>query len=96
MKPRTTALARQYTSALTQPSDAPELDQLLRDYLAWNAEALDVLVAIYEAAGTGGEAPPEAGAFASKIASWENRLSQVLDRLARPELHGPSRIAAVG
>ena len=60
----------------------PELDQLLQDYMALNAEALDLLAALYEAAETGTGVPPQMASFVPKLTDWEDRLFNVLDRLA--------------
>ncbi|HUE96240.1 MAG TPA: hypothetical protein VMN39_06250, partial [Longimicrobiaceae bacterium] len=56
----------QRTSA--RPGQAPEsvhIDQLLQEYQVWSAEALDVLVALYEAMDAGSHVPAEAERFAS-------------------------------
>lgn len=90
-----TPLTRRVPSSAVSASD--HLDQLMQDYLVWSAEALDVLVALYEAVDSGGGAPAEAGHFAARIGSWEDRLSVVLTQLGSRAVPAPTKsLAAFG
>lgn len=90
-----TPLNRRIPSPAVSASD--HIDQLMQDYLVWSAEALDVLVALYEAVDSGDGAPAEAGDFAARIGSWEDRLSVVLSQLGNRTLPAPTRsFAAFG
>ena len=57
-----------------------DLDQLLQDYLALNADALDVLVGLY-AAQDGREVHPETRAFVGRLGEWERKLHAALKQL---------------
>jgi hypothetical protein len=61
-----------------------DLDQLLQDYLTLNADALDVLVGLYDAAG-GDPLRPETRAFVSRLGDWERRLHAALKQLGGEE-----------
>ena len=73
-----------HRAASGRVQESVALDELLQEYLVWSAEALDVLVSLYEAVDAGGDTPPEAARFATRIAAWEDRLSEVLERLSPP------------
>lgn len=59
-----------------------DLDQLLQDYMSLNADAIELLAALYEAAETGAGVPPQTARFVPRLGAWEDRLFHVLDRLA--------------
>lgn len=62
--------------------DTSDLDQLLQEYMALNAEALELLAALYHAAETGTGVPAQTARFVPRLSAWEDRLFGVLDRLS--------------
>lgn len=95
MKSQITPLARRGAPPVPDGQESVQLDRLVQEYLVWSAEALDVLVALYEAVDQGGDAPAEATRFAERIGAWEDQLSDVLGRLSAKGNGGRARIAAV-
>lgn len=61
-----------------------ELDQLMQEYLMISADALDVMVALYDAAENGTPVPAEASAFVARLGAWEGGFQRVLLALDAP------------
>lgn len=74
------AAPAQYSDQVAQASDK-DVDELLKDYMAFNHDAINVLVSLYEAADAGHAATNDVVDFSRRLSNWGSKLSQVIERL---------------
>lgn len=72
---------------LPDPSiaDAPnidDIDALLKEYMAFTSDALDILVTLYGLADSDQSVPAEVTEFSDRLSAWDDHLSAVIARLA--------------